>query len=325
MGLSKFLLAGLLLGARCDELEFEDDDEEKKDGSFPSTFEELIWNAPAINVTTLTSANFDEVIGEKVAFINFCAGYMTSCKLLYTDWALLWKDNEINEEGIVVASVDCHTDQALCDRYGITALPTLLYGGVGESEMVPYEEGRGIDALRLFVEFGLKHPCTPTNVEHCTVEQQIDLARYVTMDEDDLDAFQEKIDMKIQNIGVDYGAKMWTLQQQYQGAIKMKEKKVKKAVQSMYGVMLEVRRVRDEAGEHFPALEAARNKEVETSNSLDALLGHKKNMEEMKKKALAEGKPWPPPEMQEKIQAAMDKLKKEEAEKAALEIDGTTK
>lgn len=331
MGLRKWLVAGLLVAARADELEFEDEEEEDVyvDGKkFPKTFEDLMWNAPPMNVTMLTAQNFDEAIGDKVAFINFCASYMTPCKLLQTDWGLLWKDYEENEEGKVIAQVDCHKEQPLCDRFGITSLPTLMYGGVGDSsEMVAYEEGRGINALRAFVQFGLKHPCTPTNKDHCTIEQQIELARYVTMDEDELDAFNDKLEMKMNNIGADYGAKMWTLQQQYQTAIGVKEKKIRKLIATNYGVMLEVRRIRDENGETFPALEALRQEEEDKTAALDALIEHKKQVDKAKEEAEARGETWPPPELEAKMKAAAAKMHADEAaKKAAAEVnnDGTT-
>lgn len=77
--LRRFLLGAAALGlARCEELEFEDEEVVEK-RPFPKTFEDMIWMAPPANVTMLTLETFDELTANKTCFINFCASWLTAC------------------------------------------------------------------------------------------------------------------------------------------------------------------------------------------------------------------------------------------------------
>ena len=100
-----------------------------------------------------------------------------------------------------------------------------------------------------FVQYRLKKQCTPAHKEYCTVDEEINLARYVTMDEEEIEIAMEKIEEKIQNIGADFGGKMWTIQNQYDTAIRVKEKHIRGMMKGSYGTMKAVRDFREKKGE----------------------------------------------------------------------------
>ncbi|KAH8064223.1 hypothetical protein JL721_8366 [Aureococcus anophagefferens] len=115
--------------------------------------------APPANVTMLTLETFDELTANKTCFINFCASWLTACKVLDPNWGSLYKEFAGDDDKLIA--------------------------------------------------------------------QEINLARYVTMDEEELEIATEKIEEKMHNIGADYGGKMWTLQNQYDTAIRVKEKHIR--------------------------------------------------------------------------------------------------
>ncbi|KAH8045182.1 hypothetical protein JL722_14333 [Aureococcus anophagefferens] len=161
---------------------------------FPKTFEDMIWMAPPANVTMLTLETFDELTANKTCFINFCASWLTACKVLDPNWGSLYKEFAGDDDKLI-AQV--------------------------------YEDGRSWDSLKGFVTYRMKKQCSPAHKEYCSTEQEINLARYVTMDEEELEIATEKIEEKMHNIGADYGGKMWTLQNQYDTAIRVKEKHIR--------------------------------------------------------------------------------------------------
>ncbi|EGB10331.1 hypothetical protein AURANDRAFT_62775 [Aureococcus anophagefferens] len=223
--LRRFLLGAAALGlARCEELEFEDEEVVEK-RPFPKTFEDMIWMAPPANVTMLTLETFDELTANKTCFINFCASWLTACKVLDPNWGSLYKEFAGDDDKLI-AQVDCQHDGAsLCEKYQVESLPTLMFGAADELQV--YEDGRSWDSLKGFVTYRMKKQCSPAHKEYCSTEQEINLARYVTMDEEELEIATEKIEEKMHNIGADYGGKMWTLQNQYDTAIRVKEKHIR--------------------------------------------------------------------------------------------------
>ena len=54
-------------------------------------------------------------------------------------------------------------------------------------ELQVYEDGRSWDSLKGFVTYRMKKQCSPAHKEYCSTEQEINLARYVTMDEEELE------------------------------------------------------------------------------------------------------------------------------------------
>lgn len=168
-------------------------------------------------------------------------------KVLDPNWGALYKEFAGDEEKLI-AQVDCQHDGAsLCEKYQVESLPTLMFGAADELQV--YEDGRSWDSLKGFVNYRMKKQCSPAHKEYCSTEQEINLARYVTMDEEELEIATEKIEEKMHNIGADYGGKMWTLQNQYDTAIRVKEKHIRGMMGGSYGTMMAVKAFRAKNGE----------------------------------------------------------------------------
>ena len=103
------------------------------------------------NVEILTSANFEEKVGDgSLYFIKFFAPWCGHCKKLAPTWAELAKSFE-NKDDVVIASMDCTQHRPTCEAAGIQGFPTLKVYQGGE-EKAKYSGARTMDALKDYVE-----------------------------------------------------------------------------------------------------------------------------------------------------------------------------
>lgn len=92
--------------------------------------------------------------------------------MMAEDWSMLAEENEDNAD-VLIGKVDCTKDlnKMLCQEYGVTGFPTLLYGDV--SDMKEYQGGRELSELRDVVEDDLdKAICGVANPHLCGDEQK---------------------------------------------------------------------------------------------------------------------------------------------------------
>eukprot|EP00004_Rigifila_ramosa_P025420 TRINITY_DN75_c1_g4_i1.p1 TRINITY_DN75_c1_g4~~TRINITY_DN75_c1_g4_i1.p1 ORF type:complete len:332 (+),score=72.77 TRINITY_DN75_c1_g4_i1:3-998(+) len=98
------------------------------------------------DVVVLTDANFDaELVTAGPAFVEFYAPWCGHCKRL----APTWEEFATKVKGqIQVAKVDCTTNKATCDRFGVRGFPTIKF--IAGDQLYNYDSGRTIDAFETF-------------------------------------------------------------------------------------------------------------------------------------------------------------------------------
>ncbi len=131
----------------------------------------FFWSiAASSKLTEITTASWENVVVDstKHVFIKFYAPWCGHCKKMKPDWEKLAETYE-SSESVVIASVDCTSDdsKALCkDVKGFPTLKTFW----GQLE-TPYTGGRNYEALKQHVD-ELKPPCTPGFLESCTDQEK---------------------------------------------------------------------------------------------------------------------------------------------------------
>lgn len=101
--------------------------------------------------------------------------------MMEEDWSLLAEENEDNED-VLIGKVDCTKDKnkMLCQEYGVTGYPTLVYGDV--IDLQDYQGGRELRELRDVVEDKLDKPiCGVANPHLCDDEQRKAIEDLVSM------------------------------------------------------------------------------------------------------------------------------------------------
>eukprot|EP01062_Namystynia_karyoxenos_P009954 TRINITY_DN1351_c0_g2_i1.p1 TRINITY_DN1351_c0_g2~~TRINITY_DN1351_c0_g2_i1.p1 ORF type:complete len:491 (+),score=121.74 TRINITY_DN1351_c0_g2_i1:85-1473(+) len=100
----------------------------------------------------LTAETFDdEVFREgRGAFVKFYAPWCGHCKRMAPAWQDL-AELYSGSDKVIVGSVDCTTQSAVCDRFGVQGFPTLKWWAPGERSPREYSGGRHADALQSHV------------------------------------------------------------------------------------------------------------------------------------------------------------------------------
>lgn len=125
--------------------------------------------ASAGSVVELTKSNFEAEIAGKPAVVKFYAPWCGHCKALAPAWEQLAE--EYNPKGnVVVAKVDCTTEEALCGTHQVSGYPTLLSFEPGKSKGEPYNLNRDLASLKKWVD-GLKPPCKASNPKDCSAKE----------------------------------------------------------------------------------------------------------------------------------------------------------
>jgi len=117
----------------------------------------LAANADTIE---LTDANFQDSVMEagKVSFVKFYAPWCGHCKRMAPDWEKLGQ--EITDENIVIAKVDCTVQKSVASLMKIRGFPTLYL--FAENIMYEYAGPRSYEDLKKFAEGGYKNASTKT-------------------------------------------------------------------------------------------------------------------------------------------------------------------
>ena len=137
--------------------------------------------------TVLTTENFDELTKGKLIFIKFYAPYCPHCKDFAPTWNKLSEYYAIQDlpknDNILIGTVDC-TDaphgKALCARFKIVGLPTLLYGDASLGGIY-LEEWGGDKTLQDLKSVPLVPKCNPGNLDACAAEERRDMETFIGM------------------------------------------------------------------------------------------------------------------------------------------------
>ena len=120
---------------------------------------------------TLTSSTFDLTIGgDQFVFVKFFAPWCGHCKRMAPDWKKLGDD--VDQEKVVIAEVDCTEEEAVCSKFGVSGYPTLKYFEKGSDKPLEYQGGRGYDDFKDFVDEQLGGGCEPSNLEACSEKEK---------------------------------------------------------------------------------------------------------------------------------------------------------
>lgn len=132
----------------------------------------------------LTNANFDLTIGgDQFVFVKFFAPWCGHCKRMAPDWEKLGE--AVDENKVVIASVDCTVEETVCSKYGVSGYPTLKYFEKGSDKAVDYQGGRAYDDFKDFVDEQLGGGCEPDDQELCSDKEKEYLAEWGKKDAKD--------------------------------------------------------------------------------------------------------------------------------------------
>jgi protein disulfide-isomerase A1 len=99
-------------------------------------------------VHVLTESTFSDFIGSNdLVFVEFFAPWCGHCKQLAPEWEKL---AAALKDKVIVASVDCTTEQSVCQEAGVSGYPTLKFFKKGTA--VPYQGQRSLAALQSWAE-----------------------------------------------------------------------------------------------------------------------------------------------------------------------------
>lgn len=95
----------------------------------------------AYTLIPVNKSNINETLGDNTSvvpkFVEFYSPYCHHCQNFRPTWLELTNMTEVNQK-IQFAEVDCVSDAAICDKYGITGYPTLVWMQPNESIQIHY-------------------------------------------------------------------------------------------------------------------------------------------------------------------------------------------
>jgi len=110
------------------------------------------------------------------------------------DWDSLGAEYA-DSSSVLIGDVDCTVHQDLCSEYGVSGYPTIKYF---TSESDPkgdsYQGGRGLDALRTFVQDKLEVKCSVSDQEGCSEKELKFIKAYQEKSADDVQAQLTRLD-----------------------------------------------------------------------------------------------------------------------------------
>ncbi|CAF0838472.1 unnamed protein product [Adineta ricciae] len=105
-------------------------------------------------IVELTAENFNAITSKGFAFIVFFAPWCKHCKVLKPVFQELAKQM-INTQGLLLATVDCTSEQNLCAKHAIKGYPTLIWFENGH-EKDRYSESRELESMKRYIEQNMK-------------------------------------------------------------------------------------------------------------------------------------------------------------------------
>ena len=187
--------------------------------------------------TKITSDNFDELTKGKLVFIKFYSPYCPHCKEMAGAWNELAThyDNSQDDKNnnILIGSIDC-TDapkgKALCVRFKIMGLPTLLYGdaSLGGIYLEEYGGDKTFADLKTHATTYLVPKCNPGNLDACSSDTRKEMEVYMAMSYETLDGKIKEIEGHEEDLKTVFKKKFAELQKKYDDILLDKELEVTK-------------------------------------------------------------------------------------------------
>jgi len=147
--------------------------------------------AVSTNAMEITTENFSEMTAGKTVFIKFFAPWCGHCKAMAGDWEQLEKDFEGHAVALV-GSVDCTTEDTLCEAFQVDGFPSLAWGEASATES--YDGGRDYASLKAFADEHItKLVCSISNIDVCSDEEKAEITKVDGMTDDELKAVAAKI------------------------------------------------------------------------------------------------------------------------------------
>lgn len=165
----------------------------------------------------LTRETYDELTAGKTVFIKFFAPWCGHCQALQPDWEKLAKEWLSHNVGLV-ASVDCSTQQDLCEDFDIQGLPTLLYGDPSQSGVYlhEYRGDKSYASLSQFAKQNISKPmCSPANVEPCEPNMRKQIESILKMNKKQLDKAIQKQEKAMEKAETTFAKEFQKMQTKY--------------------------------------------------------------------------------------------------------------
>ncbi|KAF7804902.1 putative protein disulfide-isomerase A6 [Senna tora] len=118
----------------------------------------LVLSAIADDVVVLTEDTFEKEVGQdRAALVEFYAPWCGHCKKLAPEYKKLGSSFR-KVKSILIGKVDCDEHKSLCNKYGVSGYPTILWFAKGSLEPKRYKGPRTAESLAEFVnaEGGIK-------------------------------------------------------------------------------------------------------------------------------------------------------------------------
>eukprot|EP00985_Skeletonema_marinoi_P003121 scaffold1295_cov77-Skeletonema_marinoi.AAC.1 len=139
----------------------------------------------------------------------------------WNELADYYQQPENNKNGdILIGSIDCTKSpagKALCGRFKIMGLPTILYGDANFGG-VYLEEYRGDKSFTDFKQFAsqtLVPKCNPGSLDACAADERVEMESYIAMGYHELDAKIKQVKQREIDTKAFYADQFGKLQDRY--------------------------------------------------------------------------------------------------------------
>lgn len=178
----------------------------------------------------------------KIVFLKFFAPTCPHCKSMSDAWNKLATHYEESpdDHNVLIGSIDC-TDspngKALCARFKVVGLPTLLYGDAsfGGVYLEEYAGEKSFEDLKSFALKNLASNCTPGNLGACSPDDRSKMELFMTMPRKNLKAMIEGIEANLDKVEQHFGLSFDSMQKQHDLGLAIKENAI---IQSKENVKL---------------------------------------------------------------------------------------
>ena len=132
-----------------------------------------------------------------------------------------YQQPENNKNGdILIGSIDCTnspTGKALCAKFKIMGLPTILYGDAnfGGVYLEEYRGEKTITDLKNFASRTLVPECNAGNLDACAADERVEMESYIAMSYHELDAKIKQVEQKEKDTKAFYAAAFGKLHDSY--------------------------------------------------------------------------------------------------------------